>query len=462
MPSATSKTDTPPSSVLLIEDDDALRMTLAELLERRGYLPVLASTGKEGLEKLDARTASVLLDLRLPDADGMDILNQIKAEDPRVPVIVVTGYGSERRAVEALKHGAFNYIPKPIEAEELLGVLREAVEKRQLSWENQDLRARLDEKFGMGGLIGNSPAMRRVFEKVHQVSSVRSTVLITGETGTGKELVARAIHQMSPRKDRLFVAVNCAALPEQLVEDELFGHVKGAYTGAESDRDGRFKQAHRGTLFIDEIVELAPRTQAKLLRVLESMEFSPVGTTALEKVDVRVLAATNRELQVEVEEGRFREDLYYRVNVVRIDIPPLRDRPGDISILVRAFIDEISATNERNVRGMSPEALRQLERYSWPGNVRELRNILEQIIVLSDQEEIAIEDLPSRICRDVSVQEDEIAIRPGTSLKEAEKSLILRTMEEFSGNRVRVSEVLGISLRTLQRKLKEYGLTRSD
>lgn len=462
MPDATERDEHPPASVLIVEDDDALRTTLVELLERRGYDPVPVGTGHEGLEKLDVRTASVVLDLRLPDMDGMDVLRRIKTEDPRVPVIVVTGYGSERRAVEAVQQGAFNYIPKPIEAEELLGVLREAVEKRRLAWENQDLRARLDEKYGLEGLLGNSPAMRRVFERIHQVASVRSIVLITGESGTGKELVARAIHQLSPRKNRPFVAMNCAALPENLVEDELFGHVKGAYTGAESDREGRFKQAHRGTLFIDEIGEMAPRTQAKLLRVLESMEYSPVGTTAFEKVDVRVLAATNRNIHEEVEKGNFREDLFYRINVVRIDLPTLRDRPGDIAILARAFIDEISAANDREVRSVSPEALRALEQYSWPGNVRELRNVLEQIIVLSDREEIAIDDLPEEFRSASDRLEDDVVIRPGTSLKAVERALILRTMEEFSGNRARVSEVLGISLRTLQRKLKEYGLTRHE
>jgi len=462
MPHATERDEHPPASVLIVEDDEALRMTLVELLERRGYDPVPVGTGHEGLEKLDVRTASVVLDLRLPDMDGMDVLRKIKTEDPRVPVIVVTGYGSERRAVEAVKQGAFNYIPKPIEAEELLGVLREAVEKRRLTWENQDLRARLDEKYGIQGLLGNSPAMRKVFERIHQVAGVRSTVLITGESGTGKELVARAIHQLSPRKNRPFVAMNCAALPENLVEDELFGHVKGAYTGAESDREGRFMQAHRGTLFIDEIAEMAPRTQAKLLRVLESMEYSPVGTTAFEKVDVRVVAATNRNIHEEVEKGNFREDLFYRINVVRIDLPALRDRLGDIAILARTFIDEISAANERAVRSVSPEALRGLEQYSWPGNVRELRNVLEQIIVLSDREEIAIDDLPEEFRRASDRHEDDVVIRPGTSLKTVERSLILRTMEEFSGNRTRVSEVLGISLRTLQRKLKEYGLTRHD
>jgi DNA-binding NtrC family response regulator len=462
MTGQTTPDDSRPASVLLIEDDEALRLTLAELLERRGYVPVPAETGTEGLARVEARTASVLLDLRLPDMDGMEVLRRIQAEDPRLPVIVVTGHGSERRAVEAVKEGAFNYIPKPIEAEELLAVLREAVEKRRLNWEIQQLKAQLDEKYGVRGLLGNSPVMRKVFEKISQVAGVRSTVLITGESGTGKELVARAIHQLSERKNRPFVAVNCAALPEQLVEDELFGHVKGAYTGAESDRDGRFKQAHRGTLFVDEIGEMAARTQAKLLRVLETMEFSPVGSTATEKVDVRVLAATNRPLRQEVEAGRFREDLFYRINVVRIDLPTLSERPGDISILARAFIDEISVANDRAVKSVTPEALRILEQYSWPGNVRELRNVLEQIIVLSGREVIDVEDLPPEIRQAARSEEDEIAIRPGTSLRAAEKALILRTMEEFGGNRARVAAVLGISLRTLQRKLKEYGLTRTE
>jgi DNA-binding NtrC family response regulator len=445
---------------VLIEDDDALRETLAELLERRGYRPIPAEDGRSGLERIEAGTAAVLLDLKLPDLDGMEVLDRVHAEDPRLPVIMVTGHGSERRAVEAVQRGAFNYIPKPIDPDELLATLREAVEKRRLDWENQALRARLDEKYGIEGLLGNAPAMREVFSRIRQVATVRSTVLITGESGTGKELVARAVHQLSRRKTKPFVAVNCAALPEQLVEDELFGHVKGAYTGAESDRDGRFKQAHRGTLFIDEIGEMAPRIQAKLLRVLETMEFSPVGSEASEKVDVRVLAATNRSLRAEVEAGRFREDLYYRINVVRIDLPALRDRPGDIAILARAFVDELSHASGRPVRTVTPEALRALERYDWPGNVRELRNTLEQIIVLSTREVIDVGDLPAEMRAEPVDAESDLGIRPGTSLREAERVLILRSMEEFGGNRARVAEVLGISLRTLQRKLKEYGLTR--
>lgn len=450
-----------PAEVVLIEDDGPLRDTLAELLERRGYQPVPAEDGRTGLDLITADTAAVLLDLRLPDLDGMEVLEQIHAEDPRLPVIMVTGHGSERRAVEAVQSGAFNYIPKPIDPDELLATLREAVEKRRLDWENQALRARLDEKYGIEGLLGNAPAMRDVFTRIRQVATVRSTVLISGESGTGKELVARAIHQLSPRKTKPFVAVNCAALPEQLVEDELFGHVKGAYTGADSNREGRFKQAHRGTLFIDEIGEMAPRIQAKLLRVLETMEFSPVGSGLSVKVDVRVLAASNRSLRKEVEAGRFREDLYYRINVVRIDLPALRDRPGDIAILTRAFVDELSRANDRNAHSVTPEALRVLERHAWPGNVRELRNTLEQIIVLSGRDEIDADDLPDEMRTDPGEPTSDLGIRPGASLRDMERVLILRSMEEFGGNRARVAEVLGISLRTLQRKLKEYGLTRN-
>ena len=454
--------ENPTASILLIEDDDALRETLVELLTRRGYRPIPAITGKEGLDKLDATTASVLLDLRLPDMDGMDVLRRIKSEDRNLPVVVVTGHGSERRAVEALKEGAFNYIPKPIEAEELIAALREAVDKRMLSWENQQLKACLDERFGLGGLLGNSPPMLRVFNKIHQVAGVQSTILITGESGTGKELVARAIHQLSPRKNKPLVAVNCAALPEQLVEDELFGHVKGAYTSAEADRVGRFKQAHCGTLFIDEISEMAAHTQAKFLRVIETMEFSPVGSTDVERVDVRVLAATNRNLRDDVENGKFREDLYYRINVVGIDLPALRDRPGDVAILTRAFVDQISQVNNRPVRSVSAEALRILEGYTWPGNVRELRNVLEQIIVFSNRTEIHVDDLPSEIIQASGARPDHLPFSPGTSLRDAEQALILRSMDDYDGNRVKVAETLGISLRTLQRKLKEYGLTRHD
>ncbi len=451
--------------VLLIEDDDALRETLAEVLERRGYAPVPAHDGADALERLDNRIAAVLLDLKLPDVDGMALLRQIREIDADLPVIVVTGHGSERRAVEALREGAFNYVPKPIAADELVEVVREAVAKRALTQEVHALRARLDEKFGAGGILGNSPKMRAVFDRIRQVASARSTVLITGESGTGKELVAKAIHQLSNRRNRPFVALNCAALPEQLVEDELFGHVKGAFTGAERDRDGRFKQAHNGTLFIDEIGEMAPSTQAKLLRVLETFEFSPVGATNTVKVDVRVLAATNRDLEAEVRAGNFREDLFYRIHVVRIDLPPLRDRTGDIALLVRAFLDELGPANGRPIQAITPEAMQCLEAHDWPGNVRELRNTLEQVIVLSQHDEIRVEDLPENLrCHDPgpAAVGDELIVAPGTPLRDLERAQILRTMDAYDGNRAQVAEVLGISLRTLQRKLKEYGLTRGD
>lgn len=455
----------PAIRVLVIEDDDALRETLAELLERRGYAPVLAGSGRDGVARVADDIGAVLLDLRLPDIDGMDLMSEIRQRDPHLPIIVVTGFGSERRAVEALRHGAFNYIPKPVEGDELVEVLREATEKRRMHWEIRSLRARLDERFSNGGMLGNSPAMRAVFERIRQVADVRSTVLVTGESGTGKELVAKAIHQFSSRRDRPFVAINCAALPEQLVEDELFGHVKGAFTGAERDREGRFRQAHTGTLFIDEIGEMAPRTQAKLLRVLETMEFSPVGSAETVSVDVRVVTATNRDLQAEVDAGNFREDLYFRVNVLRIDLPSLRDRPGDIGILAAAFTDEIGRANDRPARRIAPDAVKCLERYPWPGNVRELRNTIEQLVVLTDTEEIRVEDLPQAI-RGASVEAAPeaggLSIRPGMPLKDVERAQILQTMEEFGGNRPHVAEVLGISLRTLQRKLKEYGLTRES
>lgn len=316
------------------------------------------------------------------------------------------------------------------------------------------------------GMVGQSPAIRAVRAAVRRAGPARDVpVLIQGESGTGKELVAKAIHQLSNRRNRPFVALNCAALPEQLVEDELFGHVKGAFTGAERDRDGRFKQAHNGTLFIDEIGEMAPSTQAKLLRVLETFEFSPVGATNTVKVDVRVLAATNRDLEAEVRDGNFREDLFYRIHVVRIDLPPLRERTGDIALLVRAFLDELGPANGRPIVSITPEAMQCLEAHEWPGNVRELRNTLEQVIVLSQHEEIRVEDLPDNLRRHKpgpASAGDELIVAPGTPLRDLERAQILRTMDAYDGNRARVADVLGISLRTLQRKLKEYGLTRGD
>jgi len=371
--------------------------------------------------------------------------------------IMMTAYGSIENAVQAMQAGAYHYVTKPVNLDELELVIQRALNSRRIEVENVNLHEQIDRRYGLENIIGESPAMRQLFETVQQVAPSRATVLITGETGTGKELIAKAIHNLSPRKNGAFIPVHAAALPSTLLESELFGHEKGAFTGAVERRIGRFELADGGTLFLDEVSELEPSIQVKLLRVLEERAFERVGGAKTLQVDVRLVAATNKDLKKLVSEGKFRDDLFYRLSVVTIDLPPLRERRDDIPLLVKAFLDEFGRENSKQVRELTPEALNVLLAYDWPGNVRELRNAIEQMVVLARAERLTVRDMPAAIRGSADLTKINV-VRAGMTVEEAERQLIVQALKETNGNRTKAAQKIGISRRTLHRKLKEFGL----
>lgn len=446
------------TQVLLVDDDSSSRESTAEFLKSEGFSVVAARNGAEAVQHLADGVSVVVTDLLMPQVDGMELLRVAREEAPHTPVIMMTGHGSEAAAVEALKAGAFYYLTKPVNPDELLSLIRQAIEKYQMASEIAALHQQLDQKYGFGSIIGKSVGMRRVFERIKMVADTRSTVLIEGESGTGKELVARSLHVNSSRRKKPFVAINCAAIPQQLVESELFGHEKGAFTGALAPRSGKFQAADGGTLLIDEIGEIPLELQSKLLRVLESRTINPIGGNREIPVDVRIIAATNRKLEHLVDDGEFRQDLYYRLNVVNIRLPPLRERRDDIPLLVRAFIDELARESHRPVRDITPAALALLQGYDWPGNVRELRNVLESAIVMSSRDTLDVADLPESIHTAHPAQPAQIPVRAGLTMSEIEKEAIRQALHACNGNRSQASRMLDISVRTLQRKIKEYDL----
>ena len=447
--------DKPRLRVLLIDDDPDSLDAMAEWIERKGFEPIAVANGEQAFQHLDSGVAVIVTDLKMPKTDGVQIIRYAKQHAPHAIVIVVSGDNSVEAAVNSVREGAFDYITKPINLDELTHRIEMALNKRSLAAEIAELHLQLNEKHQLENMIGASPAMRSLYEKIRLVADTRSTVLVTGESGTGKELVARSIHHLSPRKNATFIPVNCAAIPESLVESELFGHERGAFTGANERKLGFFEAAGKGTLFIDELGELQLGMQAKLLRAIENRKILRVGSTKEHDVDVRLVAATNRDLSKQVAEGQFREDLFYRLKVVELKLPPLRERREDIPLLIRHFIDEISADSGRNVQDISPEALEMMKGYSWPGNVRELRNTLEGIIVLSLREQIEACDLPPHISGHT---ESQGLIEPGMTMAEIEKEAIRRTLQHTNGHRSQTAEILDISVRTLQRKIKEFEL----
>jgi DNA-binding NtrC family response regulator len=448
-------------SILIVEDEKNTRDGLARAL-RRSYKIVLAENGQRALEILSERSIDVILsDVRMPGMDGMTLMKRALARSPQPVFILLTAYGSVEHAVEAMKEGADDYMTKPVHLDALELKIRQLLKARKMETENRSLHTQLDAKYGIEHIVGKSAAMQDVFDTIRQVSTSRATVLVEGESGTGKELVAHAIHQLSPRARRPFVAVHCAALSENLLESELFGHEKGAFTGAAERRRGRFEMADGGTLFLDEIGEIDLNTQVKILRVLEERRFERVGGQTTLDVDVRLVTATNKNLKQMVEEGKFREDLFYRLYVVAIRIPPLRERREDIPLLVRHFLTQTAEENGKEIEGLTPDALHILSSYDWPGNVRELRNAVERMVVLSHGTKLTVRDIPASV-RDHAVDQGPIRTSSEISLQEAEKQLIVQALRAHGGNRTRAAEQLGISRRTLHRKLNEYGLREDE
>ncbi len=448
------------NTVLVVDDDPAHRTMLRTLLAGWGYGVLEADDGSTAIEKVHERAFDlILMDIRMIKVSGLQALAEIRAFNPAIPVIIMTAYSSVESAVEAMKGGAYDYLTKPLDFDELRIVMERAMDHRMLREENRLLRETLGSHFDRRNVIGRSPAMERLLETVAQVAPTEATVLISGESGTGKEMIAGAIHFNSPRKDGPFVKINCAAITETLLESELFGHEKGAFTGAHRQREGRFRQAHRGSLFLDEISEMSLAMQVKLLRVLQEREIIRVGGEEVIKVDVRVIAATNKELLQEIQNGRFREDLYYRLNVVALTVPPLRERREDIPLLAQHFLKMFSEKNNKLIRGFTPQVMDGLVKYGWPGNVRELMNAVERGVVLARSDYLDEEDL-SFILGHASLPGEALlgdGVPTGIPLDEVEKATILKTLEMAGGNKSEAARRLGITRRTLHKKLKQYG-----
>jgi len=442
--------------ILIVDDELGIRTLLRRVLTGVGYLVDTADDGKQALEKAEAFDPdAMLIDLKMPVMDGLETLERLGGNSGRPVTIVLTAHSTVETAVKAMKLGAFDYLTKPFDVEEIKVVVQKALEVGELKREVQGLRREVRRPYGLDQVIGKDSRMLQICEMIKRVAKSKSSVLIEGESGTGKELIARAIHYLSPRAKQPFVKVNCAAISETLLESELFGHEKGAFTGAERTRQGRFQAAHGGTLLLDEISEMSPKLQAKLLRVLQEREISRVGGDETIAIDVRILATTNRRLEEEIAEGRFREDLFFRLNVVRIEFPPLRERAGDIALLTDHFLRRYNYEMGRRFAGVTPEAMQALTAYRWPGNVRELQNVIERAIVIGEEPEIRLEYLPESVLGGGG-QHAAAGLLVGNRIAEVEKQLIIETLDSVEGNRTRAAEVLGISIRTLRNKINEY------
>jgi two-component system, NtrC family, response regulator HydG len=447
--------------VLVVDDESSIRSALKQLLAARGFDVDLAEDGVAALERIAEVTPDVVVtDLDMPRMDGMTLLGQLREKDGELPVIVATSAVEIQSAVNAMRAGAADYITKPVELDALVLSIERVIEHRNIRVENQNLRRQMREKSGDGiqGLLGTSPAMQGVYRLARQVAPSRATVLITGESGTGKGELARTIHALSPRVDKPFVAIHCASLAESLLESELFGHEKGSFTGADRRRAGRFEQANQGTLFLDEVGEIPPSIQVKLLTVLQERRFERVGGNESIHVDVRIVAATNRDLAADVAAGRFREDLYYRLNVVHVEMPPLRLRAGDAFLLAEHFLQRFSTENHKQIAGFTDRAKTRIRSHRWPGNVRELENAIERAVVLCEGEWVDEALLPHASGGQSALDGIEI---PGATMAELERYAILKTLEAVDGSTVRAAELLDISTRTIQYRLHEYGLSKA-
>jgi len=447
-------------SVLIVEDEKNIREGLGKAMELDGHAVFLAGNGKEALKIMERQEMDlVITDLRMPELSGEDLLKRLSQAYPTVPVIVLTGHGTIENAVNAMRDGAYDFLTNPVILDRLSLLGKRALSSRELVRQHRALQeegAKDAERRRYSAIIGKSPQMRRIMEVVEQVSQTKASVLITGESGVGKELVADAIHNISGRKDKPFIKVHCAALSEGLLESELFGHEKGAFTGAIARKKGRFELAHGGTIFLDEIGEISQSVQIKILRVLQEKAFERVGGEETLEVDVRIISATNRDLKEEISKGNFREDLFYRLNVVNIHVPPLRERKEDIPLLAAAFLKEFAEENGKPIEGLDPKARNALYAYAWPGNIRELRNCIESAVVMCKGTILGIEDLPPSVVEGSDT--NSVRIELGSTLAKAEKEFIRGTLAFCQGNKSRTAEVLDIGRKTLHRKIDEYGL----
>lgn len=448
-------------TVLIIDDEENIRNGLAANFELEDYEVKTAANGKDGLDLVAKGDIDlVITDLRMDGISGEEVVKRVTTETPGIPVIVLTGHGSIDAAVEAMKSGAYDFLTKPLNLDQLNLIVKRALENRELSLQHKLLKEEIESSACLEQMIGRSAEMQKVFSMIKKVAPAKASVLITGESGVGKELVANAIHNLSGRKDKAFIKVHCAALSESLLESELFGHEKGAYTGADSMQKGRFELAHGGTIFLDEIGEINQNVQIKILRVLQEKTFERVGGEKSISVDVRIVAATNKNLEEEVKAGRFREDLYYRLNVVHLKVPSLKERKDDLPLLIDSFIKKFAAENEKEIIGIDSKAKAALLKYDWPGNIRQLQNCIESSVVMSNGKQIKLEDLPLSVSEYTG--QEAISIPMGISLEDAEKIIIMQNLSENKGNKSKTADILGIGRKTLHRKLNEYGLELSD
>ena len=446
--------------ILLVDDDKNTADGLKKILLQDGYDTGCTYTGNEALDLIEAEHFDIVItDMKLPDISGFSIIEKVKKENIDIAVVMITAFSSIQTAIDAMKKGADDYLTKPVNIEELELILKKIWERRLLILQNKELKQKLNDKYNFSGIIGNTPEIQLIFKTITEIAPTAATVLIYGDTGTGKELIANAIHYSSDRKDKPFVALHCASLSEGVLESELFGHEKGAFTGAISQRRGRFELANGGSLFLDEVGEMNSHVQIKLLRVLETGKFERVGGEKTIESDVRIIAATNRDLEKEIKEGRFREDLYYRLNVINLKLPSLRERKGDIGLLIDNFLVKYSRKNKKDIKGITPQSAKLLDNYDWPGNIRELENTIERAVVMARNEYIEPSDLPSNINVNTKKSRKEtFRIPSGATMKEIEKKVIIETLQTTNGSKSKAAKILGISTRKIEYKIKEWSM----